>query len=56
MFSDTIKKKRKELGLTQKDFAKKLGVSYRTYQDWENNKHQPTDMTKDLILEMLKYM
>lgn len=41
-----IKKIRKELGLSQEDFAKKLGVTTRTIQNWEsggkipNSKHE----------------
>lgn len=41
-----IRKIRKELGLSQEDFAKKLGVTTRTIQNWEsggkipNSKHE----------------
>lgn len=35
--SDDIKQIRKELGLTQTQFALKLGVSMRTVQNWEGN-------------------
>ena len=33
-----IKKIRKELGLTQVEFAKKLGVDTKTVQNWEAGK------------------
>ena len=31
-----IKKIRIELGMTQADFAKRLGISIRTVQNWES--------------------
>ncbi len=36
-----IRKKRKQKGLSQKEFAKKLGVSWRTVQKWEHNESFP---------------
>lgn len=53
MFEDIIKSKRKELGLTQKEFAKKLNIPYRTYQDWENGRHQPTQILQTAVLKMI---
>ncbi|MBO3062773.1 helix-turn-helix transcriptional regulator [Mammaliicoccus fleurettii] len=38
----TIKDARKDLGLTQKDMAKKLGVTFQYYNMLENNKKQPS--------------
>ena len=32
---------RKDLGLTQEDIAKALGVSTRTVINWENGHHEP---------------
>lgn len=35
-----LKEIRKEKKLSQKEIAKKIGVSYRTIQNWENGKSQ----------------
>ena len=37
-----IRNKRKELGLTQEELAKKCGVSRQTVNAIENNKYDPT--------------
>lgn len=37
-----IRKKRKELGLSQEELAKKCGVSRQTVNAIENNKYDPT--------------
>ena len=37
-----IRNKRKELGLSQEDLAKKCGVSRQTVNAIENNKYDPT--------------
>lgn len=37
-----IRKKRKELGLSQDELAKKCGVSRQTVNAFENNKYDPT--------------
>ena len=36
-------------GLSQIDFAKLLGVSVRTLQDWEQGRRQPSGAAKTLI-------
>ena len=36
-------------GLSQSDFAKLLGVSIRTLQDWEQGRRQPSGAAKALI-------
>ena len=36
-------------GLSQSDFAKLLGVSIRTLQDWEQGRRQPSGAAKTLI-------
>lgn len=44
MISETLKKKRKEKGLTQKQLAELIGVSDNIVRNWENDKTQiPTD-------------
>lgn len=36
-------------GLSQRDFAKLLGVSPRTLQDWEQGRREPTGAAKTLL-------
>jgi putative transcriptional regulator len=33
---------RKQLGLSQAAFAERLGISFRTLQEWEQGRHQPS--------------
>lgn len=40
---------RKKSGLSQTEFARLLGVSVRTLQDWEQGRHQPSGAAKALI-------
>lgn len=39
-----IKELRKHLGLTQDNFARKIGVSSMTIKRWESKKHQPSQL------------
>ncbi len=38
-----------KLGLSQAEFAKMLGVSARTLQDWEQGRRQPSGAAKALL-------
>ena len=40
---------RHRVGLTQAEFAKLLGVSVRTLQDWEQGRRQPSGAAKMLL-------
>ena len=40
---------RARTGLSQQDFARLLGVSPRTLQDWEQGRRQPTGAAKTLL-------
>ena len=40
---------RKKSGLSQTEFAKLLGVSVRTLQDWEQGRRQPSGAAKTLL-------
>jgi putative transcriptional regulator len=40
---------RSNVGLSQTEFAKLLGVSPRTLQDWEQGRRQPTGAAKTLL-------
>ena len=41
--------------LTQAAFAKLLGVSVRTLQDWEQGRRQPSGAAKSLLIIAQKY-
>ncbi len=40
---------RSRVGLTQTEFAKLLGVSVRTLQDWEQGRREPTGAAQTLL-------
>jgi transcriptional regulator with XRE-family HTH domain len=47
-----IKKQRIALGLTQEQFAAKVGVTYSTVNRWENNKATPSPLALQRIKEL----
>ena len=47
-----VKELRKQLGLTQDEFAVKLGVAPYTVRRWESGKTQPSRMAKRLLMEI----
>ena len=51
MFSELIRKLRKEHGLTQTELAKETGVSRTTGYDWERGAYPPTDANNIAALE-----
>lgn len=53
MNGEEIRKKRKELGLTQKKLAEKLGISYQTLNGYENGNTIPD--TKIELLRSILY-
>jgi putative transcriptional regulator len=40
---------RSRVGVSQRDFARLLGVSARTLQDWEQGRRKPTGAAKTLL-------
>ena len=40
---------RQQLGLSQVEFAKMLGVSVRTFQDWEQGRREPSGAAQTLL-------
>lgn len=42
-------------GLSQQDFAKLLGVSARTLQDWEQGRREPTGAARTLLKVAVKH-
>jgi len=47
-----VKELRRRLGLTQEQFAQKIGVTYSTVNNWENGKRTP----QPFLLRRLKEM
>jgi putative transcriptional regulator len=45
---------RQKSGLSQADFARLLGVSIRTLQDWEQGRRNPTGAARSLLLLAVK--
>ena len=46
---------RKALGLSQTEFARLLGVSVRTLQDWEQGRKQPSGAASTLLKVAAKH-
>jgi transcriptional regulator with XRE-family HTH domain len=52
--SKSIRKRRISLGLTQEQFAAKVGVTYSTVNRWENGKTIPSPLALQRINELQK--
>ena len=48
------KQLRKKLGLTQQEFADKIGVAFVTVNRWENGKHKPTQLALQELQRLAK--
>ncbi|MBQ8308228.1 MAG: helix-turn-helix transcriptional regulator [Clostridia bacterium] len=42
LFKERLKELRKEKGLSQKEFAEKLGIAVSTYANWEQGRTEPS--------------
>lgn len=51
-----FKKRREELGLTQKEISEKLHIPKRTWQDWELEQRMPPKWALNLILKEMGKM
>ena len=49
-----IKELRLKLGLTQEDFAHRLGVVLPTVSRWEHGKSKPSRLAKKALEELMK--
>lgn len=49
-----IRSLRKRMGLSQTEFARRLGVSFTTVNRWENAHHKPTRIVWDCFLKCEK--
>lgn len=45
-YPSLVKKIRKQLGLSQEDLARELGVSFATVNRWENGQARPSKLAK----------
>ena len=54
IFSKTLKCIRKQLNLTQEQFARELNVSFSTINRWENGRTTPSTLAKKQILDYCK--
>ena len=50
-FGERVKTVRKELGLTQKELAAALGVSFATVNRWENGQVNPSALAQSAFKE-----
>jgi len=50
-----LRKRRLDLGLRQKDVAERLGAHYKTYDNWEQGKHEPEFRFLPAIVAFLGY-
>lgn len=53
MINETIRKKRRELGISQAELSRRIGVRKATICDFENGKYGLSSKTLELILEEL---
>ena len=50
----TVRAVRKDLGLTQQEFATKLGVALPTISRWENRVHRPSPLALNKVASFLR--
>lgn len=53
-FCTIVKRIRMELGLSQEQLARELGISFSTINRWENGKSRPSQMAKELFCSFCK--
>lgn len=53
-YGNKVRELRESMFLTQKEFAKKLGVSFASVNRWENGRFEPTMKTKRKLNDLAK--
>lgn len=53
-FDEILKEIRKELSISQEQFARDLNVSFTTLNRWENNRSVPSRLAKMRVLDYCK--
>jgi len=51
-----VREVRQRLGLTQEQFASRMGVTFPTINRWERQKAKPSPMARRRLFEVLKQM
>lgn len=51
-----IRELRQEIGLTQEQFAAKLGVTFPTVNRWENGRSRPSPLAMEKVISLLNQM
>jgi transcriptional regulator with XRE-family HTH domain len=51
---ELVRSLRKSLGMTQEQFAKEVGVTFSTVNQWENGRRQPQPFLLNRLVEMKK--
>lgn len=51
---ELVRSLRKNLGMTQEQFAKEVGVTFSTVNQWENSRRQPQPFLLNRLVEMEK--
>lgn len=54
--AELVRELRLRLGLTQEEFAAKLGVTFPTVNRWENRRAKPSRMAMKLLEGLLRQM
>lgn len=54
--SDLVREARRLLGLTQEQFASRLGVTFPTVNRWEKRRAKPSPMAQRLLIEVVEQM
>jgi len=50
-FSEYIRKVRRDLGMSQQEFAKELNVSFASINRWENKQVSPSNLAKKSFVD-----
>lgn len=52
--SDFVRKLRRQLGMTQEEFAHALGITVGTVNRWENKRFRPSKLARSSIIEFAR--
>jgi DNA-binding transcriptional regulator YiaG len=52
--SDFVRKLRRQLGMTQEEFAHALGITVGTVNRWENKRFRPSKLARSTIIEFAR--
>lgn len=52
--SEFVRKLRRQLGMTQEEFAHALGITVGTVNRWENKRFRPSKLARSTIIEFAR--